>query len=103
MPRAIDADGQMRRQMKLRALVLVAMIVAVAGVGCRLMAASGERAIASSESSVAASSFPDQIAPPLPPIDEPARDPEASRPTSPGIDCTRGVACPIIYAPPKGR
>ena len=94
----------MGRRMNLKAMVLVAAIVAVAVVGGRLTAIFAESPVASSGPSVAASLFPEQAAPPLPSIDEPTgSSPEPSRPASPGIDCTRGVACPIIYAPPKGR
>ncbi len=89
--------------MNVRAIVLAVVVIALAGAGWRLMAGSMERSSAPVGPTISATSLPEQAPPPLPRIDVSVPSAAPQTPASSGIDCTRGVACPIIYAPSKGR
>ena len=89
--------------MNFRAVVLVVAVGAVAGMGWHLMSTSSKLPVAAVGPSIVASSLPEQIAPPMPTIDDRALSPAPQRPAPSAIDCTRGVACPIIYTPPVAR
>jgi hypothetical protein len=93
------------QQMNFRSIFVVAVVAAAAwGTGV-LMRTSYQHWAAASGPTLAtpSPSALDQLAPKRVPVADRSQDAEPGRTPTTGIDCTRGVACPIIYAPPIER
>jgi hypothetical protein len=91
--------------MNFRSMLVVAIVAALAWGAGFFVRTTYQQLTASSGPSVSATapSVLEQLAPKSFPVADRAQDAEPGRAPASGIDCTRGVACPIIYAPAKGR
>jgi hypothetical protein len=93
------------QQMNFRSIVVVAVVAAAAwGTGV-LMRTTYQQWAASSGRSISAPTPAEleRLAPRRVPVADRSQDAEPGRTPTTGIDCTRGVACPIIYAPRRER
>jgi hypothetical protein len=93
------------QQMNFRSMI-VAAVVAVAAWGTGVLMRTTYQHWAASSGPTRSAPTPstlDQLAPKSVPVADRSQDAEPRRAPTTGIDCTRGVACPIIYAPPKGK
>jgi hypothetical protein len=93
------------QQMNCKSIFVVAIVASV-GWGTGVLIRTTHQQWAASSGPKLAAPTPsalDQLAPNSVPVADRSQDVEPSRAPASGIDCTRGVACPIIYAPLRER
>ncbi len=91
--------------MNFRSMFVVAIVAALAWGAGFFIRTTYQQLSASTGPSVSetAPSVLEQLAPKSVPVADRSQDAEPGRAPSSAIDCTRGVACPIIYAPRPER
>jgi len=93
------------QQMKFRSIIVVAVVAGVGWGAGFLMRTTYQQWVAASGPSIAVPppAALERLAPQSVPVADRSQDVAPHRTPVSGIDCTRGVACPIIYAPRRER